>query len=56
MNPIISLAMSWLVSLLFFYKDGFGIKYHLKVDIPLNKQKDILFCLQIIIIIFILIS
>ena len=26
------------VSLLFFYKDDFGIKYLLKVDMPLNKE------------------
>ena len=27
------------VLLLFFYKNGFGIKYRTKVDIPLNKKK-----------------
>ena len=26
MNPIILPAMGWIVPLLFFYKDGFGIK------------------------------
>ena len=23
---------------LFLFKDGFGIKYHMKVDMPLNKE------------------
>ena len=27
-----------ILSLLFFYKDGFGIKYPIKVDMPLNKE------------------
>ena len=28
----------WIVSLLFLYKDGFGIKLPTKVDMPLNKK------------------
>ena len=28
-----------IVSLLFFYKDGFGIKYPTKLDTPLNQNK-----------------
>ena len=30
--------MGQIVSLLFFYKDGFGIKYLTKVDMRLNKE------------------
>ena len=30
--------MSWIVSLLFFYKDDFGINITPKVDMPLNKK------------------
>ena len=30
--------MSWIALLLFFYKDGFDIKLHMKVDMPLNKE------------------
>ena len=30
--------MSCIVLLLFFYKDGFGIKYPIKIDVPLNKE------------------
>ena len=30
--------MGWIVSLLFFYKDGVGIKYPTMVDMPLNTQ------------------
>ena len=28
------------MSLLFFLKDGFGIKLHTKVDMPLNKETE----------------
>ena len=35
---IISPAIGWIVPLLFFYKDGFGIKSPIKVDMPLNKE------------------
>ena len=38
MNPFIPLAMSRIVSLLFFYKDGFGIKGLTKIYMPLNKE------------------
>ena len=34
----IPLVMGWIVPLLFFYKDGFGIKLPSKVDMPLNKE------------------
>ena len=34
LSPI---AMGWIVSLLFFYKVGFGIKWPTKVDMPLIK-------------------
>ena len=30
MNSIIFPALSWIISLLFFYKDGFDIKYSTK--------------------------
>ena len=38
MNPFILPAMGLIVRLLFFYKDGFGIKLPTKVDMPLNKE------------------
>ena len=38
MNTFITPAMGYLVPQLFFYKEGFGIKYPRKVDMPLNKQ------------------
>ena len=38
MNPLIPPAMGEIVSLLFFYKDVFGIKYLLKVDMPLKQR------------------
>ena len=31
--------MSYIVPLLFFYVDSFGIEYSRKVDMPLNKKK-----------------
>ena len=37
-EPPYPLAMSQIVSQLFFYKDGFGIKYPTNVDISLNKE------------------
>ena len=37
-TSLIPPAMGWIILLLFFYKDGFGIKYPTKVDIPLNKE------------------
>ena len=40
MYPLIPLAMGSIVSLLFFYKDGFEIKYTTKVDMPLNKETE----------------
>ena len=39
MKPFISPAISKIVPLLLFYKDGFGINYSTKVDMPLNKKK-----------------
>ena len=33
--------------LLYFYKDGFGIKYPMKVDIPLIKEKTQSYLIQI---------
>ena len=38
MNFIIHPARGQIVLLLFLYKDGFGIKYTTKLDMPLNKQ------------------
>ena len=38
MNPLILPAMGSIVSLLFFYKDIFGIKQPIKVDMPLNQN------------------
>ena len=39
MNPFFSPHhMGWIASLMFFYKDGFGIKLHTKVHMPLNKE------------------
>ena len=37
MNPLIPLVMGLVVPLLFFYKDGFGIK-SIKADMLLNKE------------------
>ena len=37
MNPFILPAMSSIASLLFLSKDGFGIKWPMKLDMPLNK-------------------
>ena len=31
-------AKGYIVTHLFLYKDGFGIKYPMKVDIPLNQE------------------
>ena len=33
-----TLAMGWIVSLSFFYKDGCGIKEPMRFDMPLNKE------------------
>ena len=30
--------MGWIVLLLFFYNDDFGIKWPMKVGMPLNKE------------------
>ena len=38
MSPLIPSAVDLIVALLFFYKDGFSIKWPMKVDIPLNKK------------------
>ena len=38
MNPLILPAMGKIESLLFFYKDGFGSKLTMKVDLQLNKN------------------
>ena len=38
MNPLFSSAMGQIVSQLFFYKDGFGIRLLMKVNMPLNKE------------------
>ena len=38
MNSFILLALGGIVSLLFFYKDGFDIKLFTKVDMPFNKE------------------
>ena len=38
MKPLILLAMDYIVPLLFFSKDGFGIKWYAKVYMPLNKE------------------
>ena len=37
-TSLILLAMGLVVSLLFFNKDGFGIKWPSKVDMPLKKE------------------
>ena len=41
MRPIIHFLqfMGWIVSLLFFYMDGFSIKYFTKIDMALNTEK-----------------
>ena len=38
MNPLILSSMCQIVPLLFFYKDGVGIKLPQKVDMPLKKE------------------
>ena len=38
MKPLIPLAMGEIISLLFFYNDGFAIKYLMKVDMPSIKE------------------
>ena len=40
MNLLIPKAASWIVPLLFVYKDGFDVKYIMGVDMPLNKEED----------------
>ena len=37
-NPLSSLAIGWIVPLLFFYKGSIGIRQPSKVDMPLNKE------------------
>ena len=32
--------MCYIVPILFFYKDDFGIKYPTKIDMPLNKEPE----------------
>ena len=41
-TPYPSPAMGWIISLLFFYKDGFGIKHPMKVE-TLKQTKLVLF-------------
>ena len=41
-EPRITPAMGYIVSVMFFHKDGFGIKSHTKVDMPLNKEINLL--------------
>ena len=38
MNPLILPAMGWIVPLMFFSENSFGIKQPTKVDMPLNKE------------------
>ena len=38
MNRLISTGMGLIASLLFFYKNGFGMKGIVKTDLPLNKE------------------
>ena len=38
MDFLIPLTMDYILSLLFFYKDSFGIKLPMTVDMPLNKE------------------
>ena len=38
MNLLLHPAMSWIISLPYFYNDDFGIKKPTKVDVPLNKE------------------
>ena len=38
MSPLIHSAMGWIVSLLFFCNDGFGLGWLTKVDVSLNKE------------------
>ena len=37
-NPLLSPVMDYIISLMFFYKDGFGIKLPMKVDMPLKQR------------------
>ena len=39
MNRLILPVMGWIASLLFFWKDEFGIKKTTKVDMPLKTAK-----------------
>ena len=52
MNSLIPPANSEVVSLLFFYDDGFGIKLHLKTGIPLNQTKAKIWIIYIYAILF----
>ena len=38
LNPLITQAISYMVPLLSFYKDGFSIKLPTKVDVPLKRM------------------
>ena len=38
MNPLILPAMGWIVPLLFFKENSFGIECPTKVDVPLNRE------------------
>ena len=40
MKPLISLAIGQIVPVLFFYKDGLGIKWPIQVDMPLKKETE----------------
>ena len=47
MKPLILSAMGQIAPLLFFFENGFGIKWPTKVDMPLNKEtKPIRICQQ----------
>ena len=37
MNLFVPQAMGWMISLMFFYKNGFGVKQPIKLDVPLNN-------------------
>ena len=38
MNPLISRAMGWIISQLFFLENSLGIKLPTKFDMQLNKE------------------
>ena len=41
MSLFIPPAIAWVISLQFFKKDGFGIKFLTKVDMPLKKKANL---------------